>query len=280
MRARADLLEPLIATALTAGRAILEIAAGDVGATFKSDRSPVTLADARAEAIILAELALDFPGIPVVAEEAVAAGHMPVMLGRHFFLVDPLDGTREFLSGNGEYTVNIALIEAGSPIAGVVLAPALGEIFAGRVGEGARAGRIAEDGAIDWRPIGVRAVAPEVPLVLASRSHCGAETEVFLERFGRHERIAAGSSLKFARLAEGAADLYPRLGRTMEWDTAAGEAVLRAAGGAVVGIDGHPLAYGRRDRGFAHPWFLAYGDPAIGDRAVATIGPIAAATHA
>ena len=271
------MLETTIETVLAAGRAILEIATGDIGLSLKADASPVTLADARAEAIILADLARAFPDIAVVAEESTAAGRCPTALGARFFLVDPLDGTREFISGNGEYTVNVALIEDGRPVMGVVFAPALGEIFAGRVGEGARAGRIRPDGTIAWRSIAARAQAPNPPVVLASRSHCGGETEDFLADFGPHERIAVGSSLKFARLAEGVADLYPRLGRTMEWDTAAGEAVLRAAGGAVVGVDGRPLGYGHLDRGFANPWFLAFCDRALGARAVAAIACVTGA---
>ncbi len=261
------MLDALVAAALEAGRAILDIARGDVARHSKSDGSPVTAADAAAEAILTAALAEGFGDVPIVAEEAVAAGRWPGDLGRQFFLVDPLDGTREFLSGNGEYTVNVALIEDGRPVAGVVHAPALGEIFEGRVGEGAWAGRIGPDGTIERRPIAARRHAREIPIVAASRSHCGSETEAFLEALGPHTRISAGSSLKFARLADGSVDLYPRLGRTMEWDTAAGEAVLTAAGGKVVGLDGGPLVYGGIDRGFANPWFLAFADPDLGRRA-------------
>lgn len=278
--AEAAELNAIIATALEAGRAILEIAAGDIGLTSKADASPVTLADARAEAIILADLARDFPEIPVVAEESVAEGRCPEVLAERFFLVDPLDGTREFITGSGEYTVNIALVEHGRPAVGVVFAPALGEIFVGRVGRGARSGRVRSDGSIDWRAIEARRSAVSVPVVLASRSHCGAETEAFLAQLGPHERISAGSSLKFARLAEGAADLYPRLGRTMEWDTAAGEAVLRAAGGTVVGRDGAPMPCGQIAGGFANGWFLAFADPRLGERAVAALGTIAGADGA
>lgn len=263
------MLDTLVAAALDAGRAILEVARGDLGVSVKADHSPVTLADARAEEIVLAALARALPEVPVVAEESVAAGRMPGDLGRRFFLVDPLDGTREFVAGNGEYTVNIALVEDGRPVVGVIHAPALGEIFEGRLGEGAWAGRVGPDGSIvERRRIAARATSPATPMVLASRSHAGAETEAFLAALGPHQRVAAGSSLKFARLAEGRGDLYPRLGRTMEWDTAAGEAVLRAAGGVVVGLDGGPLAYGRRQAGFANPWFLAYADTDLGRRAV------------
>ena len=261
------MLDVLVVAAIEAGRAILDVAKGDVGLRTKADASPVTAADAAAEAILTEALRQAFADVPVVAEEAVAAGRPTGDLGRRFFLVDPLDGTREFLAGNGEYTVNVALVEDGRPVAGVVYAPALGEIFQGRVGEGAWAGRVFADGSIERRPIAARRHARELPVVLASRSHCGPETEACLTALGPHERISVGSSLKFARLADGAADLYPRLGRTMEWDTAAGEAVVTAAGGRVVGLDGRPLDYGRADRGFANPWFLAFADPVLGARA-------------
>jgi 3'(2'), 5'-bisphosphate nucleotidase len=265
----------LIDAVLAAGRAILEVAAGDIGLTVKADESPVTIADGKAEAILLEALARLHPDVPVVAEESVAAGIVPGALGDRFFLVDPLDGTREFVSGNGEYTVNVALVEAGRPSFGIVFAPALGEIFVGRVGEGAWAGRVLPDGTIERRDIAVRRAAAVPPVVLASRSHRGAETDAFLEALGDHACVSAGSSLKFCRLAEGAADLYPRLGRTMEWDTAAGEAVLAAAGGAVVGLSGRPLACGDRSGGFANPWFLAFADPVLGARAVTIAAEVA-----
>lgn len=258
----------LAAAAVTAGRVILAVAEAGFDVARKSDASPVTVADERAEAILLAELAARFPGVAVVAEEAAAAGRVPGDLGARFFLVDPLDGTREFVSGNGEYTVNVGLIEEGRPVVGVVHAPALGEIFVGRVGHGAWVGTVAADGAIAWRAIAVRA-APATAVVLASRSHGDAATAALIAALGPVETRAAGSSLKFCRIAEGAADLYPRFGRTMEWDTAAGEAVLRAAGGAVVDPVGRALGYGKRAAGFANSAFLAFGDAGVGARAVA-----------
>lgn len=267
--------DPLIDAVLAAGRAILDVAKGDIGLSAKADASPVTIADGKAEAILLDALARIHPDVPVVAEESVSAGIVPGALGDRFFLVDPLDGTREFVSGNGEYTVNVALVEAGRPTFGIVFAPALGEIFAGRVGEGAWAGKVLPDGTIGRRAIAVRRVAAVPPVVLASRSHRGAETDAFLEALGDHACVSAGSSLKFCRLAEGAADLYPRLGRTMEWDTAAGEAVLAAAGGTVVGLSGRPLSCGDRTGGFANPWFLAFADPALGTRAVSIAAEVA-----
>lgn len=251
---------PLADLALAAGRAILDIYGTDFAVERKADASPVTQADAAAERIILEGLAREHPGIPVVAEEAVAAGHSP-RTGRRFFLVDPLDGTREFVSRNGEFTVNIALIEDGAPVAGVVYAPSLGVLYAGEVGAGAERCTVEDDRMGTPRPIAARP-APQTGLVaLGSRSHGTPETEAFLRRFPVADFAAAGSSLKFCLLAEGRADLYPRLGPTMEWDTAAGDAVLRAAGGMVVGMDGVPLTYGTGRDGHRNPWFVAVGDP-------------------
>lgn len=273
------LIDDLVATTLAAGRIVMEVYACDFAVGTKGDASPVTLADERAEAAILADLERILPGVPVVAEEAVAAGRVPV-LGRRFVLVDPLDGTREFVGRNGEFTVNIALVEDGRPVVGVVGAPALGEIFVGVVGKGARAGRVGDGGTVVWCDVATRQ-APEGGLaVLASRSHCDAVTEALIARLPVATRVGAGSSLKFCRLAAGEADLYPRFGRTMEWDTAAGEAVLVAAGGDVAGIDGRPLAYGRDrvegDAPFANPWFVAAGRREVLDRALAVAGSLVA----
>ncbi|KQQ79039.1 3'(2'),5'-bisphosphate nucleotidase CysQ [Aureimonas sp. Leaf324] len=258
------LLEPLCALALEAGACILRHYRPDVAVVTKGDGSPVTQADGEAEAIILEGLARLAPDIPVVAEEEAAAGRCPDASAR-FFLVDPLDGTREFITGNGEFTVNIALIESGVPVLGVVYAPALGRLFAGGP-EGAWC-RNGEDGR---DPMRVRA-APGPLTVVGSRSHGSAETADFLERLPVAGFAACGSSLKFCMLAAGEADFYPRFGRTMEWDTAAGDAILRAAGGCVTTCDGQPLRYGKRqqahDADFANPHFLAFGDPAILPRA-------------
>lgn len=256
----------LVEIAIDAGAAIMEIYADSIEVTDKGDGSPVTQADTRAEEIILAALSERLPGIPVLAEEAVAAGRVPEASER-FFLVDPLDGTREFISRNGEFTVNIALIEAGVPTAGVVYAPALGVIFWGASCKGAWRAAIADGAVGTAETISVRP-APEAGLtVLASRSHMSPETAAFIETMKVADLASAGSSLKFCRVAEGAADLYPRHGRTMEWDTAAGDAVLRAAGGAVVTVDGAPLSYGKRnqadDADFANPYFIAVGDREI-----------------
>lgn len=257
------MLDKLVLAALRAGEAICQIyAAPACGAAQKADGSAVTDADLAAEAIILAHLKQHFPEIPIIAEEEAAAGHLPDC-GAKFFLVDPLDGTREFLSRNGEFTVNIALIGACQPVMGVVSAPALGLIYAGAMGAGARRGRIIDGNVVDWQSVQVRAPGPSGLDVIASRSHLSPETEAFIGRFSVKSRISVGSSLKFCRVAEGGADLYPRLSRTMEWDTAAGDAVLRAAGGRVSTLDGAPLQYGKRgqadDADFANPWFVAAG---------------------
>jgi len=262
------ILTGLIDAALAGGDEIMAVYAEDFAVERKGDQSPVTEADRRAEAVILDHLSRLLPGVPVVAEEAMAEGHVPKLHGDSFVLVDPLDGTREFVARNGEFTVNIGIIEAGVPAAGVVYAPALGLIYAGVVGAGAGMARVVDGKAADWRPAKVREIPPEGMTVLASRSHCGPETEDLLARLPVAERISAGSSLKFCRLAEGVADFYPRFGPTMEWDTAAADAVLRAAGGRVVTLDGSPLVYGKRGVGggkdFANPWFLAVGSIADG----------------
>ncbi len=248
------MLSALIDIAREAGAAIMAIydAVDGPAAREKGDGSPVTLADEQAELVILTALAMVAPEIAVVAEESVAAGRVPPPSSR-FFLVDPLDGTKEFISRNGEFTVNIALIDGGLPVMGVVYLPATGVVYAGEVGKGATR---------DGVPISVSQPSGSVKVV-ASRSHMSDETGAWLERFDVRELVSAGSSLKFCRLAEGAADLYPRLGRTMEWDTAAGDAVLRAAGGRVTTLDGKDLVYGKRDQAddcdFANPWFVATG---------------------
>ena len=256
-------LDDLTDAALAAGAAILEIyGREDFGARVKQDGSPVTEADAKAEDIITRRLAAAFPDIPIVAEEAASEGRVPATAAR-FFLVDPLDGTKEFLNRNGDFTVNIALIEAGRPVAGVVYAPAHGDIYAGQEGQGARKARVVDGATADWAPTSVRDPDMGSLDVVASRSHLSPETSEFIARFKVGDMVSAGSSLKFCLVASGAADLYPRLGRTMEWDTAAGDAVLRAAGGMVRTMDGKPFRYGKRGQGddvdFANPWFVASG---------------------
>lgn len=251
-----DLFERL---ALEAGRAVMAVYATDFTSAAKADASPVTAADHAAETIILAGLRDGLPGTPCVAEEEVAAGRMPDIGAGPFILVDPLDGTREFVSRNGDFTVNIALVRERVPAIGVVYAPARGMLYSGRPGAAFAA---ASDGTSlgPRRPIRVR--RPRAPLsIVASRSHLTPETAAFIDRFPGAETVSVGSSLKFCLLASGEADLYPRFGRTMEWDTAAGDAVLRAAGGRIRRPDGRPFLYGKRgqadDVDFANPWFVA-----------------------
>lgn len=253
------LLQSLIYTAQRAGGAIMAVYATDFAVRDKPDASPVTVADEAAERIILEDLAHIAPGVPVVAEEAVAAGKVPVIAER-FFLVDPLDGTREFVSRRDEFTVNVALIEAGEPVLGVVFAPARHELYWGDVRAG-QAGHIDADpdGTMPSMGNAIRArVAPAQGLIaVASRSHRTPETDAFLSNHPVTEFRSIGSSLKFCIVAAGEADLYPRIGPTMEWDTAAGHAVLVAAGGSVTDLDGAPFRYGKP--GFRNGNFLARG---------------------
>jgi 3'(2'),5'-bisphosphate nucleotidase len=259
-------LAAFLDAALAGARGVMEIYQTDFAVERKADDSPVSEADRRAEAAIVARLSAARPDLPIVAEEAVAEGRVPAV-GREFLLVDPLDGTKEFVSRNGEFTVNIGLIRDGGPVAGVVLAPARGLAYAG-CAAGAWKGRTDEGLADvhDWHPITVRRSGPR-PVAVASRSHSNAATEEVLACVDAGERCSVGSSLKFCLVAEAAADFYPRLGPTMEWDTAAGDAVLRAAGGAVVTLDGAPLLYGKSGvpgmREFENPHFLAAGDAAL-----------------
>lgn len=237
-----------------AGRVVMAVYAETIEVDSKADSSPVTRADREAETVILAGLARLAPGIPVVAEEAVAGGQVPAV-GRTFWLVDPLDGTREFISRNGEFTVNIALIHDGVPLLGLVLAPALDRLFVGGPQLGSWLESAGGSEVISVRPV------PEAGLtVVASRSHGDADA---LDAFLAGRRVAAvasaGSSLKLCLVAQGQADVYPRLGRTMEWDIAAGQAVLLGAGGAVYTLDGRPLAYGKP--AFENPHFVAWGQP-------------------
>jgi 3'(2'), 5'-bisphosphate nucleotidase len=249
----AALLPEIDATAREAGEAILAVYRTDFDVERKSDDSPVTQADLDAERIILAVLRRLTPDIPVVAEEEVSAGRMPEV-GDRFWLVDPLDGTREFLSRNGEFTVNIALVQDRRPILGVVHAPARGLTFTGFLP--GHATRQEGDGPV--KRIAVRTPPDEGLTVVASRRHGSVEErEHFLEGRTVANRIACGSSLKFCVVAAGEADVYPRFGRTMEWDTAAGHAVLAAAGGRLTTTDGKEFLY--RKPGFENPGFIAWG---------------------
>ncbi len=242
----------LLSLALDAGKVIMDYYAGEVSARRKADASPVTDADEAAERVILAGLTRLDPEGPVVAEESVAAGRVPEVAGRAFWLVDPLDGTKEFISRNGEFTVNIARIENGRPVLGVVYAPVVGVSYLAHDG---RAFRIRDGGAPE--PIHVRPAPASGLVAVVSRSHRSPETDAFLADFTIAEERSAGSSLKFCLVAAGEADIYPRLGRTMEWDTAAGHAVVAAAGGSVRRLDGEDLTYGKP--GFENPHFVVRG---------------------
>lgn len=267
--AGARLLDELTAIVSRAAAAILAVNPATVGRRMKADRSPVTAADEAAEATILEGLARLVPGLPVVSEEATGHGARPD-LGRRFILVDPLDGTREFLAGRDEFTVNIAIVTEGVPTAGLVAAPALGRVWRGAVGRGAETLRLAPGAAprqardiIEIRP---RKCPPHGLVAALSRSHLDEATAAFVASLPNVERMVCGSSLKFCRLAEGRVDLYPRLAPTSEWDIAAGHALLAAGGGTVSAPDGTPLAYGRVADGFRVPAFIAWGDPAAAER--------------
>ncbi|HWC55364.1 MAG TPA: 3'(2'),5'-bisphosphate nucleotidase CysQ [Sphingomicrobium sp.] len=234
------LLDDLADGAREAGEAILEIVRRGFEVQSKHDSSPVTEADRAAELIILAMLARAAPGVPVIAEEQVAAGHIPAH-DEIYFLVDPLDGTKEFVRGGDDYTVNIGLIEHGTPKAGVVFAPATGRLHGGSLGKGAWL-----DEGRGRSPIATRQ-RTDTTTAVASKSHLNQATIDYLEAaVGKCDYVSIGSSLKFCILAEGKADIYPRAAPTSEWDTAAGHAVLLAAGGLVHGPDGEALRYGKR----------------------------------
>jgi len=256
---RNELLRGLAEAAVAAGAAIMAIYDSDFAVETKQDSSPVTAADAAGEAVILEALARLAPDIPVVAEEEAAAGRIPDTQG-NFFLVDPLDGTKEFISRNGDFTVNIALIEDYAPSLGVVFAPVEGRLFAGDVATGAAWSAAVDPlGAIGApQPLRIRPAPAEGLAAVASRSHNSPATEAYLDQFEIASRVSRGSSLKICMVACGEADLYPRLAPTMEWDIAAGDAVLRAAGGALSAPDGSPMPYGKPR--FFNPGFVAAGD--------------------
>jgi 3'(2'), 5'-bisphosphate nucleotidase len=252
----------LAKAALAAGPAVMEEYDRGCEVASKADGSPVTSADQRAEVIISDYLTRLIPSTPLCAEEATAAGAKPQVAER-FLLVDPLDGTREFLAGNGEFTINVALMASGAPIAGAVYAPAIGRLWVG--GDMAFACEVlpAEElpGQGAWRRIQTRSAPPSL-VAFASRSHLDAQSGAFLKGLPIGETRFAGSSLKFCLIAEGLGDVYPRFAPTMEWDTAAGDAVLRAAGGAVLDPSGQALLYGKTESGLRNGSFIAWGDPA------------------
>lgn len=237
--------------ALVAGRTIMAFYHEGTAVETKADSTPVTEADRTADRLIVAGLQAETPGIPVISEESTSTGSPPA--GGRFWLVDPLDGTREFIARTGEFTVNIALIEDGRPVLGVLHAPVQGETYVAD-GQG-EALRIVGNGVPE--AICARAVPDEGPAVIASRLHRDAETDTYIAGLGPAQTVSAGSALKFGLLARGEADIYPRFGRTMEWDTAAGHAILSAAGGHVRDLNGRELRYGKA--GFVNPPFVACG---------------------
>lgn len=258
-------LEDYIALAATAGREIMAVRAEGFETLDKLDGSPVTLADHRAEAVIEAGLAKLAPNVPMIGEEGVAEGRVPDP-GELFFCVDPLDGTRDFVAKGNEFTVNIALVENGVPVQGVVFAPALGELFAGEIAlDGSTRAFKTKYQIEQLKPLGSPApirVSPSTGhwRVIGSRRSGSKESMVaFCNALGANVQPAASSSIKFCRIAEGAADLYPRFGEVSEWDAAAGHAVLTAAGGGLMSLEGKALQYGRRQEAFLIHGFVAYG---------------------
>lgn len=242
-----------------AGKAIMEVYNSDFETRSKEDRSPVTDADELAEKIILDGLKTLLPDVPVLAEESFEAGFRPEIESA-FILVDPVDGTKEFINKNGEFTVNIALIEGRKPVAGCVYAPALERIYIG--GDTALAGRVAPGESVDantLEPITTRPDPGTNRKAVMSRSHADEKTLAFAEAHHVTDKVSAGSSLKFCLLAEGKADIYPRFGPTREWDTGAGHAVLNAAGGAVIQPDGSPFLYAKVETEYLNGAFIAWG---------------------
>jgi 3'(2'), 5'-bisphosphate nucleotidase len=246
-----SLTDIAVNAAIAAAGVICTVYDRPIHVVTKDDGSPVTEADAAAEAIIIEHLKVT--GLPVLGEESVAAGIIP-QLGERYFVVDPLDGTKEFIKRNGEFTVNIALVEQGRPVMGVVLAPASGEIFVGDA-DGAWAGKIAS-GVVAGREA-IKVGLLQRPKIVASRSHGHAALAELCQTLEVDSDVSVGSSLKFCLLARGDAQLYPRFTPTCEWDTAAGQAVLEAAGGAVLTLDGAPMRYGKGELKFLNPYFVA-----------------------
>ena len=256
------LLTPLAQLASAAGARILQCTAAGLEPRAKPDASPVTAADEAAEAILCEGLARLLPAVPVIAEEAVSRGRAPKP-GSVFFLVDPIDGTRELIAGRSEYTVNVALIVDGLPVLGLVYAPALNALYAAADGRALRAELAPGTRFEAAAAVPIRARARPARLVAAvSRSHPDPRSDAFLATLAVERRLVLGSSLKFARLAEGEADVYARLAPISEWDVAAGHGLLAAAGGRVTALDGGALVYGRCETGFRLAGFLAWGAPA------------------
>ena len=260
----ARLADALLPSILGAGRIQLDHAAAGIKAESKADRSPVTAADRESEELLLAALAAAAPGVPVIAEEAAAAGHLP-STGAAFFLVDPLDGTREYVAGSKEYTVNVALVVDGAPVFGIIYAPAMAWLFMTVGAQRSIEAEVAPDAAVSRlseltvKEVRTRDPVPDALIGVASRSYKSAKAAAFLDRLGVRQRKPIGSSLKFCLVARGDADVYPRFGAISEWDTAAGHALLLAAGGAVTTLDGRDLRYGKLETKYVNPPFVAWG---------------------
>ncbi len=263
--AASGLLDELTTIVSHAAAAILAVRAGALHARIKPDKSPVTAADDAAETVILKGVSRLLPGVPIISEEAWDQT-IRYRLDGEFVLVDPLDGTRELLAGRDEFTVNLALISGGKPILGIVAAPALHVIWRGTGNTGAERLVLTPDAPASRAAIRCRAWPQTPPVAALSRSHLDAETAAFVARVPDLERITVGSAIKFCRVAEGVADLYPRLGPTREWDVAAGHAILEAAGGIVTRPGGGALTYGDAANAFRIASFIAWGDPAAAGR--------------
>jgi len=247
------LLEPVIALAIKAGDAILTVYATDFGVQSKIDASPLTQADLAAQRIIAAGLAALTPDIPLISEEDGLPEFAVRRQWQRYWLIDPLDGTKEFINRNGEFTVNIALIDTHRPVFGVVHVPVQNRTYSGCPGRGAE---LRTQGQVT--PLKVAAHSKTPVRVVGSRSHRGSSLDTFLDNLGEYDMVPMGSSLKFCTIAEGNADVYPRLGPTSEWDTAAAQAVVEHAGGQVLELDGKPLSYNKKED-ILNPWFLVAG---------------------
>jgi 3'(2'), 5'-bisphosphate nucleotidase len=255
------LLDELTAIVARASSVIRTVSAAGVPHRLKADQSPVTAADEASETAILQGLARLLPGVPVVSEE-MASHTAPPALDGSFVVVDPLDGTREFLAGSDQFTVNLAIVTRGTPIAGIIAAPTRGKVWRGIVGDKAERLRLLEESADDAQRIHTRRWPDEGAIVPVSRSHLDPLTDRFVSRLGSVTRSPCGSAIKFCLIAEGAADVYPRLATTCEWDVAAGNALLVAAGGTVSDPQGASLTFGHASQNFRVPAFIAWGDPA------------------
>jgi 3'(2'), 5'-bisphosphate nucleotidase len=261
--AAAALMEPLTELVVQAGRAILAVNRRAMAVMDKSDGSPVTEADLAADRVINEGLAKIAPDIAILSEERVEPAAAPYH--GSFFLVDPLDGTKEFVAGRGEFTVNLALVTNGTPLLGIICAPAIDLVWRGIVGHGAERLMIGDSGAGGAQAIRTRPMPKpgESWVAAVSRSHCDPRTETFIQRRPGAIRLPLGSAVKFGKLAEGVADIYPRLSPTSEWDIAAGQAVVTAAGGRVTDDAGRPLRFGERRDSFIVPAFVAWGDASV-----------------